>query len=195
MARRRRTGDATRAYAARMATVAAKREASPRSAAVALPVRSQALVSVATLAVAAGVIHAVAMVDHFDHYWLYGVVFLVITYAQILWAIWVYRHPQDRRALVVGAVGSLVVVALWVVSRTAGVPLGPDTWDPERIGAMDVIATLDEIVLAGLIVALVAPEGRLGARLSRLAGGQAVRITTMLCSASLFSLLLGSHAH
>ncbi len=170
-------------------------EAEGRPAARPRAVRSQTLVSAAALAVAAGVIHAVAMVDHFDHYWLYGVFFLVVTYAQVLWGIWVYRHAPNPRVLVAGGVGSLAVVAVWVVSRTVGVPVGPETWDPERIGAMDIMATLDQLVLAALVVALVAPEGRVGARLTGLMGGHAVRIAIMLCSASLFSLLLGSHAH
>jgi len=160
-----------------------------------LPVRSQTLVIVAALAAAAGAIHAVAMVDHFDHYWLYGAFFLVVTYAQILWGIWVYRHPQDRRALVAGAVGSLVVVAVWVVSRTVGVPVGPDAWEAESIGAMDLVATIDQVVLAAFVVAIVAPSSRLGARLRWLAGAHAVRIGIMLCSASVFSMLLGSHSH
>jgi len=159
------------------------------------PVRSHALVTVTALAAAAGAIHAVAAVDHFDHYWLYGVFFVVLTYAQILWGIWVYRHPQDRRALVAGAVGSVAVSAVWFVSRTVGVPIGPDTWQPERIGAMDFMATLDQVVCAALVAVLVAPESRFATRLRWLAGGHVLRVGIMLCSASAFSLLLGSHDH
>lgn len=161
----------------------------------ALRVRSQALVTLAMLSVAAGVIHAVAMVDHFDHYWLYGVFFLVITYAQALWGIWVYRHPQSRRVLAAGAAGNLAIVAVWIVSRTVGVPVGPDTWSPERIGAMDVVATVDQLALAAIALSLVAPASRLGASFARAATDHTMRLGVMLCSASLFSILLGSHQH
>ncbi|MGH2920023.1 MAG: hypothetical protein ACRDLS_15690 [Solirubrobacteraceae bacterium] len=157
--------------------------------------RSQVLVTAAALALAAGVIHAVAMIDHVDHYWLYGVFFLAVTYAQVLWAIRVYRRPPGRRVLVAGAVGSLLIVAVWLVTRTVGVPVGPEAGDPEPAGAMDIMATLDQLVLAALVATVVAPEGWLGSRLRWLAGGHAVRIAIMLCSASLFSLMLGSHSH
>jgi hypothetical protein len=170
-------------------------DAERRSPADPTPVRSQPILVVIALSVAAGAIHAVAMVDHFDHHWLYGAFFLVVTYAQILWAIWIYRHPDDRRALVAGVAGNLAIVAVWVASRTVGMPVGPDVWKPENIGAMDIMATLDQLVLAGVIVAVVAPVTRLGSRLRWLAGAQSVRIGIMLCSASVFSMLLGSHSH
>lgn len=157
--------------------------------------RSQALDTAIGLSIAAGVIHAVAMVDHFSHWWAYGVFFLVITYAQVLWGIWMYRHPHDRRVLVAGAVGNLLIVGVWIVSRTVGVPIGPDTWNPERVGAMDIMASLDQIVLALIVVTLVAPAGRLGRRLGWLAGAQAMRLGIMLCSASFFAILLGAHHH
>lgn len=160
-----------------------------------LPLRSQALVTLAMLSVAAGVIHAVAMVDHFGHYWLYGVFFLAVTYAQVLWGLWVYRHPQDRRVLIAGAAGNLAIVAVWIVSRTVGVPIGPETWDPERVGILDTVATVDQLALAAIVVAVVAPAGRFGARMAGVAANHAVRIGVMLCSASLFAVLVGSNHH
>jgi len=159
------------------------------------PVRSQTLVAVATLSVAAGVIHAVAMIDHFSHYWLYGVFFLVVTYAQVLWGIWVYRHQPNRRVLVAGAAGSLAISAVWLVSRTVGVPIGPDTWNPERVGIMDVMATIDQIAIAGFVVALVVPATRLYGRVAAAAAQHSLRIGIMLSSASLFSILVGNHHH
>lgn len=184
-----------------MSTVAEKGDAAVRPAEVwddglAAPVgRSQPLVAAIAVSLAAGAIHALAMVDHFDHYWLYGVFFLAVTYGQAVWPVWVDRHPHDRRALVIGAAGNLLVAAVWVVSRTLGPPIGPEAWEPERIGAMDVMATLDQLVIAALVVVLVAPRSRLGQRLFWLRGGHAVRLGIMLCAASLFSLPLGSHVH
>lgn len=156
---------------------------------------SQTIVAACAISAAAGVIHAVAMVDHFDHYWAYGVFFLLVTYFQVLWAVWVYRHSGDRRALTAGAIVSIAISAVWLVSRTVGVPIGPEAGDPERIGAMDVVATVDQLVLAGLLVTLLTPAGWFGRRLAWISGATAVRMGVMLCSASLFAMLLGSHAH
>jgi hypothetical protein len=201
VARAKGTGTAAPAYSVCMATVDADPlvEAEPadveRPVADTVTARSQAIVTVVGLSVAAGVIHAVAMVDHFSHWWAYGAFFLVITYAQILWGIWVYRHPGDRRYFVAAAVGNLLIVGVWVVSRTVGVPIGPDTWNPERVGAMDIMASLDQVVLAATIVAMIAPASRAGARLGWLAGSQALRLAIMLCSASFFAILLGAHHH
>jgi len=156
---------------------------------------SQTVLIACAISVAAGVIHAVAMVDHFDHYWLFGLFFLVVTYFQVLWAIWVHRHPQDKRALKAGAIGSLAIIAVWLTSRTVGVPVGPGAGDPEPFGAMDLVAALDQLVLAALIVVLVKPDGRFGRRVAWIAGAPAMRMGIMLCSASVFSLLVGSHSH
>lgn len=157
--------------------------------------RSQTIAAACAISAAVGVIHAVAMVDHFDHHWSYGVFFLLVTYFQVLWAIWVYRHSGDQRALKVGVIASIAISAIWLLSRTVGVPIGPEAGDPESIGAMDLVATLDQLVLAGLLVTILRPAGWLGRRIAWLSGAAAVRLGVMLCSASLFATLLGSHAH
>lgn len=54
-------------------------------------------------------------------------------------ASWVYRRPDDRRALLAGAIGSLAIVAVWLATRTAGIPMGPDSGRPGSIGAMDTL--------------------------------------------------------
>ena len=45
------------------------------------------------------------------------------------------------------------LVALWAVSRTAGLPIGPGAWMPEPVQTLDVSATVLELVLvAGALV-------------------------------------------
>ena len=39
------------------------------------------------------------------------------------------------------------MVEVWAVSRTTGLPVGPDPWMPEALGALDLLATGLEIVL------------------------------------------------
>jgi hypothetical protein len=150
---------------------------------------------VAGLSLAAGAIHAIAMVDHFTHYWLYGVFFLVVTYGQVLWGVALLRERVGERGLALGAYANLAIVAVWLASRTIGVPIGPDAGSREAVGVMDVAATLDQLVLVAYVAAILRPRLR-GARGFRaLLGRHRVRIGMMLGSASFFASLLGAHHH
>ena len=167
-----------------------------RSATEASPVeRSERTLLLVGLSAAAGLIHAKALVDHAPHYWLFGVFFGVLAYAQVLWAVLVYRRPGDERWLMPAAVGSLAVIALWVVTRGVGVPFGPWAGRPEPFGVADIAATLNELLLAGLIVAMLRPEGRIAARLRWLNGANCVRAGSMLVALSLLAILVGNHDH
>jgi hypothetical protein len=151
---------------------------------------------VAWLSLAAGAIHAIAMVDHFSHWWLYGAFFLALTYGQVLWGVALLRKPVSDRNLMLGALANLAIVAVWLFSRTIGVPLGPDSGRPERVGVMDVAATVDQIVLAAYIAVVVRPDLRAARALKGLVGVHRIRIGMMLCSASVFMALLGGgHSH
>ena len=158
-------------------------------------VRSPRILLLIGLSAVAGLIHAKAFVDHVDHYWLFGVFFAVLTYAQVLWAMRLWRRPDDRRFFKAVAVMSLGVAAIWLVSRTIGLPIGPWAGRPEAIGLPDAVATLDGLVIAGLIASILRPEGRTAARLRWLDGDNCVRFGSMLCSLSLMALLFSSHSH
>ena len=147
------------------------------------------------LSAAAGLIHAKALFDHAPHYWLFAVFFGVLTYAQVLWALLVYRRPDDRRWLMPAAVGSLAVVGLWLVSRTVGLPIGPWAGRPEPLAITDMTATVIELLLAALIVAMLRPQGRVAARLRWLDGANCVRVGSMLIALSLLAVLVGNHSH
>ena len=106
----------------------------------------EALALVAGLLVfASSVIHAAVIADHLEYYWPSGVFFLAVACAQAAWSVLVYRRPRDGRLLLAGAIGNGVLVVLWVISRTAGMPVGPQPWRPEPVGAADVLATVDEL--------------------------------------------------
>ncbi len=123
---------------------------------------------VAGFAVAAGVIHAVALVQHFGEGFLYGVFFAVVSASQLAWGTRVYRQPDKWRSLAAGAVANLTIAAVWVLSRTTGVPLGPEAGQPEAAGVIDILATLDEVAIAACVIAILRPAGRLGTRLTGL---------------------------
>jgi hypothetical protein len=143
------------------------------------------------LAWAGSLIHVQAAVDHIAEYWLYALFFIALASVQCIWGVALYRSPRPGM-LVVGTVVSLAVVGLWLLSRTVGLPIGPDRARPEPLGLLDVIATADEIGIAGLMVLLLHPP-----RTGTLAGGIGLLRVLALFLIVLSSLALagGVHAH
>lgn len=175
-----------------LATAGARARTATGAASVERPERTMLLVVVSAMA---GLIHAKALLDHAPHDWLYGVFFGVLAYAQVLWAFLVYRRPGERRWLMPAAIASLAVVGLWVVTRSVGLPFGPWAGRPEPFAITDISASLNELVLAGVIVAMLRPDGRVATRLRWLDGANCVRIGSMLVALGLLAVLLGDHSH
>lgn len=165
------------------------------AAGVASVARSERTLLAVALAAAAGLIHVKALFDHAGHYWLFGVFFGVLAYAQIGWAALAWRRPHERRWLMPAAAASLAVVALWVVTRSVGLPFGPWAGRPEPFAVADITASVNELILAGLLVAIARPEGRIAARLRWLDGANCVRVGSMLGAVTLLAVLLGDHTH
>ena len=157
--------------------------------------RSERTMLLVVLSATAGLIHAKALVDHAPHYWLFGVFFGVLAYAQVGWAYLVYRRPDDRRWYMPAAVGSLAVIGLWLVTRSVGLPFGPWAGRPEPFAITDITASLNELILAALVVAMLRPTGRVAARMRWLDGANCVRVGSMLIALSLLAVLLGNHTH
>ena len=153
--------------------------------------RQELVLLTAALAWAAAVIHAVVVPQHLDESALVGAFFVVVAPAQALWGSWIYRRPE-RRVLLAGAVASLGVVALWAFTRIVGVPVGPDVWRPESVGALDVIATVDEVLTAAFAVALAGGNTRLSEAAAWRFGRQ---LAYGLLVASLLAPTLGVHSH
>lgn len=151
--------------------------------------RRELEVDAAVVAIAVGLIHAVAGVDHFGEYWLFG----LLATAQLGWGALVYRGAS-RRLLVAGAAGSAAVALVWLASRTVGLPIGPHAGSPERVGPLDVLATLDELAVVAIVLALLRFP-RLRPRVVLGAGRAGPVVGMVLAMASLVSLTLGVHAH
>ena len=102
----------------------------------------------ATTSLAAGGIHAVVIPEHLRESPLIGLFFAATAVFQIGWAMLIEEgRDRDERLLSLGAALNGAVVVVWVLSRTVGVPLGPEPWTPEPKGVLDVIATVLEVVL------------------------------------------------
>ena len=86
------------------------------------------------------------MFEHFAEYSLYGVFFLVISWAQLIWPAVLLWRPS-RLWLWLGIAGNAVIIAVYVASRTVGLPFGPDLHNTESVGALDVVSCVLEFLL------------------------------------------------
>lgn len=113
---------------------------------------SLVLVGVVTASGAAGVIHSAAVGEHWRTYRMAGIFFVLIGAFEVLWAALVAGRPT-RALYQVGAAMNAATIALWALSRTIGLPIGPSPGVPQSVGRPDVIATVfEELVVIGLIV-------------------------------------------
>jgi hypothetical protein len=153
--------------------------------------RNRTIILVAGVSWAAAFVHAAVTTTHFDEYWLFGLFFVVVAALQFAWGAWVYQDPQPER-LWLGAVGNLLVVLVWTLSRTVGLPFGPGAWQPEAVGFVDMMATLDELGIAVMALSLLArPSFFEGVARRQL--WESLALTLMVLS--LLGALTGAHHH
>jgi hypothetical protein len=94
---------------------------------------------------AAAAIHVVVVPEHFREYVLFGLFFSALAVAQLLLAVLVMCRPSHQLVRYI-AWGSAWVIVLWMVSRTGGIPFGPEPWKPEQLGSLDAAATTAELI-------------------------------------------------
>jgi FtsP/CotA-like multicopper oxidase with cupredoxin domain len=107
--------------------------------------------SAALLTLCAAAIHFAAAREHFSEYLPYGIFFVLLGAAQIGLAIALVVAPS-RRLYVAALVGTLAVIAIWLLSRTTGLPIAPVPWRPEAIGFPDFAATLLEAITCLVLI-------------------------------------------
>ncbi len=144
----------------------------------------------AALSAGAAVIHFAVMFEHFSEYSLYGVFFLVLAWAQLVWPVVLISLPfltwapararparfpagwsrsglrplAARRVAVwlwLGLVGNAGVLVIYFSSRSIGLPVGPDTKTVEAWGGLDLVCAIEEILLVLIAAAVLARPGLL----------------------------------
>jgi hypothetical protein len=101
----------------------------------------------------AGLVHLAVVHEHFEEWWVFGAFFAAVGIAQIGWALGALARDRAPLLRVVGA-ANLALVALWAVTRTVGIPIGPEPWTPEAAGRADVLCVVLEVAtVAALVVA------------------------------------------
>lgn len=108
---------------------------------------SASLSIAAASATAAGFVHFAVAPEHFAEWWGFGTFFVLCGEVQLGWALLVRRVPRNW-VLATELIGSLFLVVLWALSRTSGLPLGPDPGVPEAVGTPDLLAVAFELVTA-----------------------------------------------
>lgn len=106
------------------------------------------------------VIHFAAAPAHLRVYPLYGLLFILLGLVQVGLAAAVLLRPSAI-VLLGGAALTLLVIGIWLLSRTTGVPIAPMPWRPEAVGFPDLLVTVMEWVA---VVLLLVADSRLARR-------------------------------
>ena len=117
--------------------------------------------ALAVTSLATAGIHFAVMGEHFREYAAFGVFFSLVAWFQALWALGVVVLPT-RPLLTVGLVVNAAVVVIWIVSRTTGLPIGPEPGIAESAAFLDVLSTILEIGIV-VVTATLLLRGRSGA--------------------------------
>jgi hypothetical protein len=119
-----------------------------------LTARGAARLVLGAAAIGAGVIHLALVPEHLTEWVPLGVGFLAAGVAQVGWGGYLCVR-ESRRALLVGGVVSLLFLAAYLMSRTVGLPVGPDSFEPEPFGRADLLCCALEVpvALGGLLLA------------------------------------------
>jgi hypothetical protein len=150
--------------------------------------RPYLLGGLAALSAGAAAIHFAVTFSHFQEYVLYGVFFLIISWAQLIWPAGLFWQPShlwasrgapqrsrlwEQRWMWLGITGNAIILGVYIASRTTGLPFGPDLHHNEQVGALDVVSCVLEFALiAGCAALLWRPS--LAARPVRRRGAAAV---------------------
>lgn len=117
---------------------------------------------IAALSLAAALVHLWVVPEHLQEWWAYGVFFGACALAQGIFAVTLLRWPSSTPLVLAGILGNLLIVVLFIVSSTWGVPLGPD-WvlfsvemaHAEETGVLGMGATVAEVLMIfGLVSVL-----------------------------------------
>jgi FtsP/CotA-like multicopper oxidase with cupredoxin domain len=123
--------------------------------------RPALLIAASLLTLGPAAIHFAVAPMHFQEYVPFGALFVLTGLAQVALAAALLARPS-RRLFLAGAAGTASVIALYVVSRSIGLPVGPRPWRPEMVGFPDIACTAMEVlsVLVLALLALARPRSR-----------------------------------
>jgi hypothetical protein len=107
----------------------------------------------AAFSTGAASIHFSVISPHIEEWWLFGAFFLTVAWFQAATAVAIVASP-NRRLVILAVAVNLLVIVIWLWSRTSGLPIGPEPGEPEAIGAPDVLSTVLEALLVAWAIAM-----------------------------------------
>jgi hypothetical protein len=107
----------------------------------------------ALLAAFAASVHFAVAPDHFAEAFAVGIFMVAVGAAQFAGGFLLLLRPSRSIALAL-IVLTIVVMAIYAVSRTTGLPVGPTPRVPEPIGPIDVVSKATELLLLADLVYL-----------------------------------------
>lgn len=103
---------------------------------------------IAALLAAAGGFHLAALPSHLYESAAAGAFFAAVALGQLVGAVLVATRPSSRTTVAV-ILGNVVVLAIWAVSRTTGLPVGGELGVREPLAALDGLAAVAEVLVVG----------------------------------------------
>ncbi|MGH2572615.1 MAG: hypothetical protein ACRDGU_03895 [Actinomycetota bacterium] len=117
--------------------------------------------------IGSAVIHFSQVGIHLEEWSPAGITFVVLAGAELVLATAILVGAS-RPAYLAGIWVSQATILVWLLSRTVGIPFGPEAFIPEPVGRPDLIASALEAITMGTLFALF---------LSRPAGGRALHLS------------------
>jgi hypothetical protein len=140
------------------------------------------------------VIHLAYAPEHLREYLPLGVGFLAAGVVQLLWGLFIAAR-DSARALRLGGVFSFAFIGVYLVSRTVGLPLGPEAFHPEMFGAADLLCCALEVPVAFGALLLARRPGALLAPLGTRLAGVIAGSLLLVGAATSFALAAPAHDH
>jgi hypothetical protein len=113
----------------------------------------------AALSLGVAWVHLVYLSSHLREWWAYGAFFLAAGAGQALFAPLILHRPRPW-LVALGIAGNVAIIGMYVLSRTAGPPLGPHAHVPEPAGAADLLTTAAEVVLVAVLLGMLSATAR-----------------------------------
>jgi hypothetical protein len=95
---------------------------------------------VASTLLGAAVIHTAQVPSHLAEWWAAGVTFVALAAAQGILGAAACRWWDRRVVWLLAQAISVAAIGLWALSRTVGLPIGPEAGAPEPVGRADLAA-------------------------------------------------------
>lgn len=120
------------------------------------------------LSIGASLVHGALVDEHLNEWWAFGVFFVLASASQGLYGFAIlashimngspiserWPHAARRWFYLAGIVGNGLLVLMYIVSRTIGVPLGPEAGVVEAWDALGVMTKLLELGVIGCLAVL-----------------------------------------